>query len=686
MQNSQRPAAGNIALLALPGGDLLAGASRALLETLVQPAGLANADGTLFAANAPLMRQLGLKTSDLPITLPKALSPESWIKCKTAFATAVNGAACEVFGLLYGSSGQALGPGLGFSLLTGPAATNQILLIQALDLPEEAMSSGTYAAANPEMSLEHFPEDWFLINPEDSIGVINARITGLTDCLVSPVQLAECVQEARSGRASNLLIPIRAIGEDGLVAAGQHAIEVRFMPGSRDQDAEGAVLAVARHGVPCPRGDARTGKADDLDPLTGLLNRRAFQELLDAGLQQSGSSELKDVAVFYLDIDGFKSVNDLGGRAAGDAMLNLVAGVIKDCTPEKGAAARINGDEFALFCPIEGYIGAQAIALSLRDGLAGLHLDTEGHAFSVAGSIGVCIVPPSAALEGAKAADVLHHADLSCLRSKRGNVGSVQVEMFNPSATAGHSALGPKLAFSARPVLSEFRMEELELASQPILRLETMRPIGLDVVLKPRSEEDGQAASSHQEDQRSNQQAVALLDAWIVDQALDAATVDETKVFRSLTISQAALEDRRFSDLLRNRLAGNPLLAGRLCLQVTERTYLRAPGSSTAFLRFATELGCQTAIDDFMGHWPVLSRLSGLRLDWIRLSSDLTSSVEENYGQRVLLKGIVASAHDIGLRIIAKGPATESRIALLNELAVDALQGCTRRPGIALED
>lgn len=685
MQNSQRPAAGNIALFALPDGDLLAGASRALLETLVQPAGLASTDGTLFAANAPLMRQLGLKTGDLPVSLPKALSPESWIKCKTAFVTAVNGTACEVFGLLYGSGGQALGPGLGFSLLTGPAATNQILLIQALDLPEDAVSPGRHAPANPGMSLEQFPEDWFLINPEDSIGVINARITGLTNCLVSPVQLAECIQEARSGRASSLLIPIRAIGEDGLAAAGQHAIEVRFMPGSREQDAEGAVLAVARHGVPCPRGEARAGKADDLDPLTGILNRQAFLEQLDAELQQSGGSELKDVAVFYLDIDGFKTINDLGGRECGNAMLKLVADAVRDCIPETGATARISGDEFALFCPIEGYVGAQAVALALRDRLAGLHLETSERSFTVAGSIGVCIVPPSQSLEGAQATDVLDQADRSCLRSNRGNVGSVQVEMFSASARPNHAALGPKLAFSARPVLSDLRMEELELASQPILRLETMRPIGLDVVLKPRSEEEGQDSTTHQEDHRSNQQAVALLDAWIVDQALDAATVDETKVFRSLTISQAALEDRRFSDLLRNRLAGNPLLAGRLCLQVTERTYLRAPGSSTAFLRFATELGCQTAIDDFMGHWPVLSRLSGLRLDWIRLSSDLTRTMEENYGQRVLLKGVVGSAHDIGLRIIAKGPVSESRIALLNELAVDALQSCARRPGIALE-
>ncbi|MEP5759543.1 MAG: EAL domain-containing protein, partial [Litoreibacter sp.] len=143
----------------------------------------------------------------------------------------------------------------------------------------------------------------------------------------------------------------------------------------------------------------------------------------------------------------------------------------------------------------------------------------------------------------------------------------------------------------------------------------------------------------------------------------------------AVNLSLGALADNRQKDLLRSRLSSEPLLAGRLCLEISEKDYLRQPDLCENFIRFASELGCQTAIDDFAGHWPVLERLTELKVDWIKLDPALNTLSSAPERKCMILRRMIAAAHDIGIRVIAKNVGDGSEMAFWQTLDVDAVQG-----------
>ncbi|MDN3721510.1 EAL domain-containing protein [Roseibium salinum] len=123
------------------------------------------------------------------------------------------------------------------------------------------------------------------------------------------------------------------------------------------------------------------------------------------------------------------------------------------------------------------------------------------------------------------------------------------------------------------------------------------------------------------------------------------------------------------------RLSVNPLLAAKLCLEIAEKDFLREPATVESFFKFVSGLGCQTAIDDFAGHWPVLSRLTGLRVEWLKLDPGLTQQVADEPAKAAILNGLVRAAHELGIKVVAKHVESAEEADLLRELDIEAAQG-----------
>ena len=209
--------------------------------------------------------------------------------------------------------------------------------------------------------------------------------------------------------------------------------EIRLVPLPADDGGDDAgMMAIIRRNVDCPHEIAENRRLAYQDPLTSLANRRAFTRALDTELQRLARDESSGLAVFYIDLDEFKKVNDLGGHDAGDDMLQRVASSLALTLGEFGTAARIGGDEFAGMLPAVNKEAAIAVAGEILDAFARIRLEVSDRVFTIGGSVGVAYAADWFAVEGCDGAALLGLADRACLRGKRFGGHSVQVHTVRP--------------------------------------------------------------------------------------------------------------------------------------------------------------------------------------------------------------------------------------------------------------
>jgi EAL domain-containing protein (putative c-di-GMP-specific phosphodiesterase class I) len=225
------------------------------------------------------------------------------------------------------------------------------------------------------------------------------------------------------------------------------------------------------------------------------------------------------------------------------------------------------------------------------------------------------------------------------------------------------------------PEPGSFRGNELTLYAMPIVCLKRARPWGSEILLRLKGDRARGLSSRAWISAAERSGFIAKVDAWTLDKVLDAAERNADRSILTMNVSAESVRDPTFRDGLYHRLSVNPLLASKLCLEIAEKDFLREPASVQAFFRFVNELGCQTAIDDFAGHWPVLSRLTNLRVDWLKLESSLTQQVVEEPAKAAILNGLVRAAHELGIKVIAKHVETAEEARLLSELDIEAAQG-----------
>ncbi|MEJ8475086.1 EAL domain-containing protein [Roseibium algae] len=219
-------------------------------------------------------------------------------------------------------------------------------------------------------------------------------------------------------------------------------------------------------------------------------------------------------------------------------------------------------------------------------------------------------------------------------------------------------------------------LNDLELHACPVYDLAKLQPVGADIILSLRGEYALVPCSSDKLIASAKRNgSVVQLDSWTLDQVLDFAWSHTRRSWLSVNVSAEAIVDSRLRDLLQFRLDADPLLAERLCLQISERDYLANPEDARRFIQLASELGCQTAIDDFSGNELMLKRLAKNRVDWLTLEPALTNALNEGAGRKRSLGSAVLAGKKCGARIIAKNVRSEICLNRLRDHNVDAAHG-----------
>lgn len=665
--------------------NTLTGFHTSLLEVLPHAAAYVAQDGSILVHNKHMKTNCAAKgVYPVPAGLQDLLTEGSWKRCEAVLSAAFSGVPAQASGTILLQSGDAFCHHMICTSFVSLTGERQAVLVQ-FDMEDDAQDALAKisapvpsAAKSPKPAtaagfLEHFPDDLIVFEGHEST---RQRALQLLETISSDYD-ADLLTEALDGldpdTAQSLYIPENRSFEVAGTAGDRQMCEVRIVPLPQADKGPGMrqqALAIIRRNVDCPQEIAENRRLAYLDPLTGLENRRAFTRALKRELVRLAADKDTGLAVFYIDLDEFKKVNDLGGHDAGDDMLLRVAACLRLTLGEFGTAARIGGDEFAGMVPAANEEAALDVAESILDGFDRIRLEVGDRVFTIGGSIGVAFVDSSVSLRDADAAVLLGLADRACLRGKR--FGGRSVEVHRVEATECQSS-GFDMVDLPEP--GSFRGNELTLYSMPIMCLKRARICGSEILLRLQGDRARGLSSRAWISAAERSGFIAQVDAWTLDKVLDAAERNPERSILTMNVSAESARDPNFRDGLYHRLSVNPLLAAKLCLEIAEKDFLREPATVESFFKFVNELGCQTAIDDFAGHWPVLSRLTSLRVEWLKLESSLTQQVVEEPAKAAILNGLVRAAHELGIKVIAKHVETAEEAMLLRELDIEAAQG-----------
>lgn len=423
--------------------------------------------------------------------------------------------------------------------------------------------------------------------------------------------------------------------------------------------------------------EARTRELERLameDPLTGLANRRAFQQALEDELTRVRAGASAGITVLVVDLDQFKIINDRAGHMAGDAMLERIAAQLRQIAGETALVARLGGDEFAIIRFSADEDGAHGFAGTIAASLAQLNFPWDGAVYRTGGSIGFAVLDRQFARTlNASAADVLRWADQACISSKALGGGKVLQFRFDEHLLASYKASRSNL----ERIEQALAADRLQLFSQPVCCTATGRTVMTELLLRVDDEELGLLEPQGVLSAAARHGLLPQVDRRVVELALARLRRGGRAAAGqfSLNLSEQSLGDSGFLEFLDGALAGNRGIATRLAFEVSELAVARETAGMTRLAAILKAHGATLILDDFAGNWPRTTHLKGLGLKWLKIDGSMMASLLSDRVQRVQVKGIVLVAASLGARVIAEAVENEDTAVCLAELGVFTAQG-----------
>jgi len=406
------------------------------------------------------------------------------------------------------------------------------------------------------------------------------------------------------------------------------------------------------------------------DALTGLPNRVQFHEQLLRVLTTTPSAPLKrrHTAVLYLDLDGFKAINDVYGHAAGDALLQEVSGRLDVAVARKGVVSRLGGDEFAVFLTDVTEEEACQFAHGLIASISAPCTIGAPEQITVGASIGIALAPQHGNTPDA----LLSFADRGLYASKR--LGKGIYRIFDASVPAVEVMdLGGELRRAIRD-----RIEEFVLHYQPIVSLGTGATVAREALLRWRHPLRGLVPPIDFIALVEESERMVPLGEWVIRRACrDAATwPDQARV--AVNVSPKQLGGRGLPQAIASALAEAGLPGVRLEIEVTETIALDPEGMMLADLHLIRDLGVSVALDDVGVAYSSLAMLQLFPFDRIKIDRCFVHDVGRRGTSAAVLNALAQLGQELGVQVTAEGIETPE------ELAAVRASGCSDGQGFLL--
>jgi diguanylate cyclase (GGDEF)-like protein len=406
----------------------------------------------------------------------------------------------------------------------------------------------------------------------------------------------------------------------------------------------------------------------DHDPLTALLNRRAFRARLDTYVNFSARYGGRG-AVMAIDLDGLKEVNDRLGHQQGDNLIRRVAATLRERVRSTDIVARLSGDEFAVLVPQSDVEGALQLGEDLRVQVADAFV---GDPELAGATISVGITMFGAESDGGAAA-VLAAADQAMYRAKAD--GRNRVSLFE--APVEDAADFRRLTISAK-IRNALMQNRLSLATQPITSLADGAVERFELLLRMRGESGELLPASAFIGVAERSGMIQELDRWVVGQALDllgARGRAGEPVSLHVNLSVASLTDISVLEFIERRLDEGDADPTRCTFEITQTARAEDLETAASFADRLTEFGCEVAIDDYGAGFGPFEYLKRFPFDVIKIDGTFIRDLASNEADQLTVQAIVGIAQGLGKTTIAEFVEDEETTTMLRAYGVDMAQG-----------
>jgi diguanylate cyclase (GGDEF)-like protein len=406
------------------------------------------------------------------------------------------------------------------------------------------------------------------------------------------------------------------------------------------------------------------------DPLTGIGNRSLMERKLDEALLGIGSGEVESVAIFFLDLDRFKVINDTLGHATGDELLRLVCGRLQSAVRASDTLARMGGDEFAILltAPSDQNV-ASALATRIIDLIQRTYL-IDGQIMNVGASIGIAVAPRDGLTRG----DLLRSADLALYYSKAAGRG---VFHFFEPAMAEKAGQRQKLEFDLRKALV---LRQFELHYQAQVDAEGGSILGLNALLRWRHPQRGLLLPV-EFIQLAEEIGLAIpIGEWVLMRACRDATNWPESITVAVSVSPLQFESDKLASLVDRALQAVELPGSRLEIGVTEEILLSNNSSVLKTLTALKALGVKVVMNSFGTGVASLSQLVNFPFDKINIDPSLLVITQNDAKSRAILRAIAVLGDSLGIATLAGGVETSEQLMRVRSEGCSTVQGfyCTK--------
>ena len=399
------------------------------------------------------------------------------------------------------------------------------------------------------------------------------------------------------------------------------------------------------------------------DRLTDLPNRHLLSDYLDRALERYRRDSKRKFAVFFLDLDRFKYVNDSLGHKSGDLLLVGIAQRLKTCLRASDILARLGGDEFAILLEnFETISQAIVLAERIQQSLQSpFHLGIHEVFTSV--SIGIAFSKPGLS----SPEDLLRNADIAMYKAKA--LGKTRYELFDDSL---HIQVVNRLSLE-----TDFHYSldkgEFRLHYQPIMALNDGRVIGFEALVRWQHPQRGYVSPEEFIALAEETGKIVPLGWWVLQEACYQLKewqlrFNNSSLTMGVNISQKQFSQPYLVDSLIQILQTTGLEADSLRLEITESLLMQDTQITMETFNQLRALGCQLHLDDFGTGYSSLSYLHSLPIDALKVDRSFVRAIDSEGNNSEIVEAIVMMAKSLGLKVIAEGIETETQLAKLQQL------------------
>lgn len=419
------------------------------------------------------------------------------------------------------------------------------------------------------------------------------------------------------------------------------------------------------------------------DPLTGLINRREFEERLGRVLQSARQDKTKHI-LCYLDLDQFKVVNDTCGHLAGDELLRQLSSTLNHHVRKRDTLARLGGDEFGVLMEHCDQNEGARVANNMRNAVASHRFRWEGKVHTVGVSIGVVAITDDAG----DTTDVLKAADAACYAAKES--GRNRIHIYHEEDTTLATRYG-EMQWVAR-INQALEEDRLILTLQPISPIHHVDGINnsYEVLLRMRAD-DGSVLLPEDFLGAAERYGLSIkIDRWVISRIVKWYASNRNSLadvpLLNVNISGQSLGDEGFLSHTISELTKYQVPPEKICFEITETAAITHLSSANRFMHALKQLGCVFALDDFGIGLSSFGYLKTLPVEYLKISGLFVKDIMEDPIDLAMVKSINEIAQVMGKKTIAECVESKEALARLGELGVNYAQGYVVGAPVALDD